>query len=56
MKYINYILLGLAVLLAFTGPYYWLAKGQIDYAAFFFALGTSLHAVHLHSTKSNKPG
>jgi len=56
MKYINYILILLAVSLAFIGLYYWLAKGQIDYAAFYFAISTSMHSVYLHSTKSNKAG
>lgn len=55
MKFINYTMLVLAVVLAFFGLYHWLAKGQIDYAAFYFALSTGLHAVYLHSIKANKP-
>ena len=56
MKYVNYILLLAAIILAFVGLYYWLAKWQIDYAAFYFALAAGMHAVYLHSTKANKTG
>jgi len=56
MKYVNYILLVLAVSLAFTGLYYWLVIRQIDRAALFFAFATGMHSVYLHSTKSNKAG
>ena len=56
MKYINYILLLLAISLAFIALYYWLAKEQIDYAAFYFAIATGMHSVYLHSIKSNKVG
>lgn len=55
MKYINYALLAAAVALAFIALYYWLARGQIDYAAFFLAMAIGVHSVYLHSTKSNKP-
>jgi hypothetical protein len=54
MKYVNYIMLVLAVLLAFTGVYYWLVIRQIDYAAFFFALAAGMHSVYLHSTKADR--
>lgn len=56
MKYVNYILLLAAIVLAFVGLYHWLAKWQIDYAAFYFALATGMHAVYLHSTKSDRAG
>ncbi len=56
MKYINYAMLVSAVLLAFTGLYYWLVKDQIDYAALLFAFSTGMHSVYLHSTKSDKSG
>ena len=54
MKYVNYFLILSAVVLVFFGLYFWLVKDQIDYAAFFIALSTALHAVYLHSTKSDK--
>lgn len=54
MKYVNYAMLVSAVLLAFTGLYYWLVRGQIDYAALLFAFSTGVHSVYLHSTKSDK--
>jgi hypothetical protein len=56
MKYVNYAMLVSAVLLAFTGLYYWLVRGQIDYAALLFAFSTGVHSVYLHSTKSDKSG
>ena len=56
MKYMNYGLLIAAIVLAFTGLYYWLSKWQIDYAAFYFALAASMHAVYLHSSKADKTG
>lgn len=56
MKYVNYILLLAAIVLAFAGLYYWLAKWQIDYAAFYFALAAGVHAVYLHSAKSDRAG
>jgi hypothetical protein len=46
----------LAIVLAFVGLYYWLAKSQIDYAALFFAFSVGMHAVYLHSIKANKVG
>ena len=56
VKYVNYIMLLVAIVLAFAGLYYWLAKWQIDYAALFFAFAAGMHAVYLHSTKANKAG
>ncbi len=54
MKYINYVFLLGSIILFFIGLYYWLAKGQIDYAAFFFALAAVGHSTYLHSTKSDR--
>ncbi|MBL8077316.1 MAG: hypothetical protein JNM55_05080 [Anaerolineales bacterium] len=45
-----------AVLLAFSGLYYWLVKDHIDYAALLFAFSAGTHSVYLHSTKSDKSG
>jgi hypothetical protein len=56
MKYVNYIMLLLAVSLAFTGLYYWLAARQVDQAALFFAFAAGMHSVYLHSTKSSRAG
>ena len=56
MKYINYGLLVGAIGLTFVGLYFWLAKGQIDYAAFWLALAAMSHSTYLHSTKSDKAG
>jgi hypothetical protein len=56
MKYINYIFLLGAIVLFFVGLYFWLAKAQIDYAAFFFALAAIGHSTYLHATKSDKTG
>ena len=55
MKYLNYIFLVGAIVLFFAGLYFWLAKAQIDYAAFFFALAAIGHSTYLHATKSDKP-
>jgi hypothetical protein len=54
MKYINSVFLLGAIILAGFGLYYWLAKGQIDYAAFFLALAAMGHATYLHATKADK--
>ncbi len=56
MKYINYMFLLGAIVLTFVALYYWLAKGQIDYAAFCFALAAMAHSVYVHATKANKAG
>ena len=56
MKYINYVFLLIAVVLAFAGLYYWLAKSQMDTAAFCFALAAMGHSTYLHSTKMDKAG
>ena len=55
MKYVNYGLLLGSIVLTFVALYFWLAKGQIDYAAFSFALAAGGHSVYLHSTKADKP-
>jgi hypothetical protein len=55
MKYINYGFLLSSIVLVFVGLYFWLAKTQIDYAAFFFSLAAMAYGVYLHSTKANKP-
>ena len=54
MKYVNYIMLVLAVMLAFAGLYYWLVAAELDRAALAIALATGLHAVYLHSTKADR--
>jgi len=56
VKYINYVFLLGAIVFVFIGLYFWLAKDQIDYAAFYFALAAMGHATYLHATKSDKPG
>ena len=56
MKYINYGILVGSIVLGFVGLYFWLAKGQIDYAAFFLALAAMGHSTYLHSAKSDKAG
>lgn len=54
MKYINYIFLVAAIMLSFAGLYFWLTKGQIDYAALYFALAAISHSTYLHATKSDR--
>lgn len=54
MKYISYIFLLGAVVLSFAGLYFWLARGQIDYAALCFALAAIGHSTYLHATKSDR--
>ena len=56
MKYMKYILLLFAISLTFIGLYYWLVKGQIDYAAFCLAIAAMTHSTYLHATTSNKAG
>jgi hypothetical protein len=56
MKFINYVFLLGAIVLTFLGLYFWLVKGQIDYAALSFALAAMGHSTYLHATKSDKPG
>lgn len=56
MKIVNYLFLAGAVILFFFGLYYWLAKGQIDYAAFFFSLAAVGQGTFLMSTKADKAG
>ena len=54
MKYISYIFLLGAVVLSFAGLYFWLTRGQIDYAALCFALAAIGHSTYLHATKSDR--
>ena len=54
-KYINYIFLVGAVALCFGGLYYWLGRGQMDYAAFCMALAALSHGVYVHATKVDRP-
>jgi len=54
MKFINYGFLLAAIVLTFVALYCWLAKGQIDYAAFYFALSAMSHSVYVHATKADK--
>ncbi len=56
MKYINYVFLVGAIVLFFAGLYFWLGKGQIDYAALCFALAAIGHSTYLHAAKSDKAG
>ena len=56
MKYVNYGFLVGAIVLGFVGLYFWLAKSQIDYAAFFLALSAMGYSLYLHSTKADKTG
>jgi hypothetical protein len=56
MKSINYIFLAGSIVFVFIGLYYWLAKGQIDYAAFFLALAAIGHSTFLHASKSDRNG
>ncbi len=55
MKYVNYSFLVGSIVLTFVALYFWLAKGQIDYAAFFFALSAAGHGAYLQATKAEKP-
>lgn len=54
MKIISYLFLVGAVVLFFIGFYYWLAKSQMDMAAFFFSLAAISQATYLMATKSDK--
>jgi uncharacterized iron-regulated membrane protein len=54
MKILNTIFLLVAIVLAFTGLYFWFLRDQIDYAALCIALAVGMHAVYLHSTKADK--
>ena len=56
MKIVNYGFLLGAIVLFFIGLYYWLAKSQIDYAAFFFSLAAVGQGAYLMSTKAEKTG
>ena len=54
MKYVNYDFLLGAIVLTFVALNSWLAKGQIDYAAFYFALSSIAYTVYVHATKADK--
>jgi uncharacterized membrane protein (DUF106 family) len=54
MKYINYGFIFGSIILFFMGLYYWLAKSQIDYAAFYFALAGVGEGAYLLATKADK--
>jgi O-antigen/teichoic acid export membrane protein len=54
MKYINYGFLLGSIILFFVGLVFWLAKSQIDYAAFFFALAAVGQGSYLLATKADK--
>jgi len=56
MKVVNYGFLLGTIILFFVGLYYWLAKSQIDYAAFFFSLAAVGQGAYLMSTKADKTG
>jgi hypothetical protein len=56
MKYFNYFLLLVAVVLTFVALYFWLSKGQIDVAVLCFVFALGSHSVYLHATKADKPG
>lgn len=56
MKIVNYGFLVGAIVLFFVGLYYWLAKSQIDSAAFFFSLAAVGQGAYLMSTKAEKTG
>lgn len=56
MRVVNYGFLAGAILLFFVGLYFWLAKGQIDGAAFFFALAAVGQGAYLMATKAEKAG
>ena len=55
MKYINYLFLLGSIVLFFTGLFYWLAKSQIDYAAFYFSLAAVGQGAFLMAAKADKP-
>jgi hypothetical protein len=54
MKYVNYGFIFGSIILFFVGLYYWLAKSQIDYAAFYFALAGVGEGAYLLATKADK--
>ena len=54
MKFINYGFLLAAIVLTFIALFFWLAKSQIDFAAFYFALSALAHSVYVHATKADK--
>jgi len=56
MKVVNHGFLTGAIILFFVGLYYCLAKGQIDDAAFCFALAAVGQGAYLLATKAEKTG
>ena len=54
MKYVNYGFLVGSIVLFFVGLFYWLAKSQIDYAAFYFSLAAVAQGAFLMATKADK--
>jgi hypothetical protein len=54
MKYINYGFIFGSIILFFVGLYFWLAKGQIDYAALYLALAAGSQGAYLLATKVDK--
>lgn len=54
MKYINYLFLLGSIVLFFAGLFYWLAKSQIDYAAFYFSLAAVGQGAYLMATKADE--
>lgn len=54
MKYINTIFLAGAIILFCVGLYFWLNRGQIDHAAFYFALAAVSQSTYLMATKADK--
>jgi hypothetical protein len=55
VKVVNYSFLVGSIVLTFVALYFWLAKHQIDYAAFCFALAAAGHGAYLQATKADKP-
>lgn len=54
MKLINYVFLVGVVILFFVGLFFWLNKGQLDVAAFYFALAAISQSTYLMATKADK--
>ena len=55
MKFMSYGFLVAAIVLTFVALFFWLAKRQIDYSAFYFALSSLSYSVYIHATKADKP-
>ena len=54
MKFVSYGFILAAIALTFVALYSWLVNGQIDYAAFYFALSSIAYTVYVHTTKADK--